>query len=90
MKELILFLLTFLNFWFLPFVIALVVAFIVEQVTKFRDNFAEKDREIATSVRRFLWRQNIILNFSWFLCYFILMFMLRTPQTQMPDMIWRG
>ena len=90
MKELILFLLTFLNFWFLPFVIALVVAFIVERVTKFRDNFAEKDREIATRVRRFLWRQNIILNFSWFLCYFILMFMLRTPQTQMPDMIWRG
>ena len=90
MKELILLLLTFLNFWFLPFVIALVVAFIVERVTKFRDNFAEKDREIATRVRRFLWRQNIILNFSWFLCYFILMFMLRTPQTQMPDMIWRG
>ena len=90
MKELILFLLAFLNFWFLPFVIALVVAFIVERVTKFRDNFAEKDREIATRVRRFLWRQNIILNFSWFLCYFILMFMLRPPQTQMPDMIWKG
>ena len=90
MTQFLLFVSTFLDFWFLPFVIALVVAFIVEQVTKFRDNFAEKDREIATRVRRFLWRQNIILNFSWFLCYFILMFLLRGQSTPMPDMIWQG
>jgi hypothetical protein len=42
------------------------------------------------AVRKFLWRQNIILNFSWFLCYFILMFLLRGQQTPMPDMIWQG
>ena len=90
MTQFLLFVSTFLDFWFLPFVIALVVAFIVERVTKFRDNFAEKDREIATRVRRFLWRQNIILNFSWFLCYFILMFLLRGQSTPMPDMIWQG
>ena len=90
MKELIFFLLAFLNFWFFPFVIALVVAFFVEQVVKRSSGFQEKDAETATRIRRFLWRQNIILNFSWFLCYFILMFMMRTPQSQMPDLIWQG
>tara|TARA_B100000427_G_C15477300_1_gene581312 strand:+ start:1218 stop:1490 length:273 start_codon:yes stop_codon:yes gene_type:complete len=90
MKEILIFLLTFLNFWFFPFVIALVVAFFVEQVVKRSSGFQEKDIETAVRIRRFLWRQNIILNFSWFLCYFILMFAVRTPQTQMPDMIWRG
>ena len=48
-----------------------------------QDN-AEKGRPYSEKMN------NIILNLSWFLCYFILSFMLRTPQTQMPDMIWRG
>ena len=94
MKEFLFFLSNFLDFWFLPFVIGLVVSIIIEQVLRARGNeydpVAVKKVETATRVRKFLWRQNIILNFSWFLCYFILMFLLRGQQTPMPDMIWQG
>ena len=89
MKEFLFFMANFLDFWFLPFIIMLIVSIIIEQVIRRQDD--EKKIEIATRVRKFLWRQNILLNISWFLCYFILMFMLRgQAQPQMPDMIWQG
>ena len=89
MKEFLFFMANFLDFWFLPFIIMFIVSIIIEQVIRRQDD--EKKIEIAMRVRKFLWRQNILLNFSWFLCYFILMFMLRsTPQAPMPDMIWQG
>ena len=94
MKEFLFFLSNFLDFWFLPFVISLVVSIIIEQVLRAQGNqydpVAVKKVETATRVRKFLWRQNIILNFTWFLCYFILMFMLRGQTTPMPNMIWQG
>ncbi len=89
MKEFLFFMANFLDFWFLPFIIMFIVSIIIEQVIRRQDD--EKKIETAMRVRKFLWRQNILLNFSWFLCYFILMFMLRsTPQAPMPDMIWEG
>jgi len=88
MKEFLFFMANFLDFWFLPFIIMFIVSIIIEQVIRRQDD--EKKIETATRVRKFLWRQNILLNFSWFLCYFILMFMLRGQQTPMPDMIWQG
>ena len=88
MKEFLFFMANFLDFWFLPFIIMFIVSIIIEQVIRRQDD--EKKIEIATRVRKFLWRQNILLNFSWFLCYFILMFMLRGQSTPMPDMIWQG
>ena len=88
MKEFLFFMANFLDFWFLPFIIMLIVSIIIEQVIRRQDD--EKKIETATRVRKFLWRQNILLNFSWFLCYFILMIMLRGQQTPMPDMIWQG
>ena len=88
MKEFLFFMANFLDFWFLPFIIMLIVSIIIEQVIRRQDD--EKKIETATRVRKFLWRQNILLNFSWFLCYFILMFMLRGQQAPMPDMIWQG
>ena len=89
MKEFLFFMANFLDFWFLPFIIMFIVSIIIEQVIRRQDD--EKKIETAMRVRKFLWRQNILLNFSWFLCYFILMFMLRgEPQPQMPDMIWQG
>ena len=94
MKEFLFFLSNFLDFWFLPFVIGLVVSIIIEQILRASGNQydpkAVEKGEKAARVRKFLWRQNIILNFTWFLCYFILMFMLRGQQTAMPDMIWQG
>tara|TARA_Y100001970_G_scaffold100321_1_gene126074 strand:- start:1059 stop:1346 length:288 start_codon:yes stop_codon:yes gene_type:complete len=95
MKEFLFFVSNFLDFWFLPFVISLGVSIIIEQVLRASGNQydprAVKKVETAMKVRKFLWRQNLILNFSWFLCYFLLMFMLRsTPNQPMPDMIWQG
>jgi len=95
MKEFLFFISTFLDFWFLPFVIMLIVSIVIEQITRATGNEydpkAVKKVEIATRVRKFLWRQNLILNVSWFVCYFLLMIMLRsTPNAPMPDMIWQG
>ena len=88
MKEFLFFMANFLDFWFLPFIIMFIVSIIIEQVIRRQDD--EKKIETAMRVRKFLWRQNILLNFSWFLCYFILMFFLRGEPQQMPDLIWRG
>ena len=94
MKEFLFFISNFLDFWFLPFIIMLIVSIVIEQVIRATGNQydpkAVKKVETAMRVRKFLWRQNVILNFSWFLCYFILMFMLRGQPTPMPDMIWQG
>ena len=94
MKEFLFFVSNFLDFWFLPFIIMLIVSIVTEQVIRATgnqyDHKAVKKVETAMRVRKFLWRQNLILNFLWFLCYFILMFMLRGQQTAMPDMIWQG
>ena len=95
MKEFLFFLSNFLDFWFLPFVIGLIVSIVIEQILRATGNeydpTAVKKVETASRVRKFLWRQNLILNFSWFVCYFLLMIMLRsTPNAPMPDMIWQG
>ena len=88
MKEFLFFVSNFLDFWFLPFVIALGVSIVIEQIFRAQKKAPEVLKSMA--IRKFLWRQNIILNFTWFLCYFILMFMFRGQQTQLPDMIWQG
>ena len=94
MKEFLFFISNFLDFWFLPFIIMLIVSIVIEQVIRATGNQydpkAVKKVETAMRVRKFLWRQNLILNFSWFLCYFILMFMLRGQTTPMPELIWQG
>ena len=85
---------SFANFVFYPLVVGSIIAVIIEQILRAKGNEydpkAVKNVEIATRVRKFLWRQNIILNFTWFLCYFILSFMLKGQQIPMPDMIWQG
>ena len=88
MKEFLFFISNFLDFWFLPFVIALGVSIVIEQIFRAQKKAPEVLRSMA--IRKFLWRQNIILIFTWFLCYFILMFILRGQQTPMPDLIWQG
>ena len=88
MTQFLLYICTFLDFWFLPAVIALGVSIVIEQIFRAQKKPPEIFKSMA--IRKFLWRQNIILNFSWFLCYFILMFLLRGQSTPMPDMIWQG
>ena len=76
MKEFLFFMANFLDFWFLPFIIMLIVSIIIEQIIRASGNEydpkAVKKVEIAMRIRKFLWRQNLLLNFSWFVCYFIL------------------
>ena len=78
MKEFLFFVSNFLDFWFLPFIIMLIVSIVIEQVIRATGNQydpkAVKKVETAMKVRKLLWRQNLILNFLWFLCYFILCF----------------
>ncbi len=82
------------NFLFYPLVIATIVAVIIEQF--FRRIGEETDYgdmtrvTISTMVRKFMYRWAWNVNIIWFLGYFIVAFMMRTPQAQMPDMIWKG
>ena len=99
MKEFLFVILNFLDFWFFPLIIALVVAIIVEQVVR---RFADSDPQsaedarsisIAMRVRKFIWTQNVILNTTWLICYFVFMFMMRTaPPTEGlgdPNLLWQ-
>jgi len=99
MKEFLFVLLNFLDFWFFPLIIALVVAIIVEQLIR---RFADSDPQSYTDlkwinmsmrIRKFVWTQNVILNTTWLICYFVFMFMMRTsPLTEGlgdPNLLWK-
>ena len=94
MKEFFLFTLTFLDFWFGPLLIAFGVAVVIEIIIRRLANQEwEDDREKvakAASIRRVIWNYNLFVNISWFLIYFIMGIVFKTPTSQMPDMIWDG
>ena len=85
---------SFANFVFWPLVIGTLVAVVIEQI--FRSIGDEDDPKalrkvfISMSVRKYFWRQACIFNVIWFLCYGILLFVMRPGQQPMPDMIWQG
>ena len=88
---------SFLDFVFYPTIVATIIAVIIEQIIR---RLATSDpqtsadaRVIALSmgVRKFFYRQAVIVNILWFLGYAILLFTVgRQQPTAMPDMIWRG
>ena len=88
---------SFLDFIFYPAIVATIIAVIIEQIIRrlaTSDPLSASDaRVIAISmgVRKFFYRQALIVNVLWFLGYAILMFTIgrQTPQA-MPDMIWKG
>ena len=88
MTQFLLFVSTFLDFWFLPFVIALGVSIVIEQIFRAQKKAPEILRSMA--IRKYLWRQAWLFNIIWFVGYIILMFTMRGQQTPMPDMIWQG
>tara|TARA_B100001564_G_scaffold356849_1_gene371838 strand:+ start:390 stop:671 length:282 start_codon:yes stop_codon:yes gene_type:complete len=85
---------SFANFVFYPLVIGTIIAFIVEQILRSAGNEydpkAVKRVTIATSIRKYLWRQAWLFNIIWFVGYGILLIVNRTGQQAMPDMIWQG
>ena len=85
---------SFANFVFYPLVIGTIVAVIIEQIFRARGDAENPEdvRKVAISmgVRKYLYRQAWIFNIIWFVCYAILLFVVRPGQQAMPDMIWQG
>ena len=86
---------SFLDFIFYPTIVATIIAVIIEQKIRRAGNpeWSQDQQWInrAMGVRKFFYRQAVIVNVLWFLGYAILMFTVgRQAPQQMPDMIWQG
>ena len=86
---------SFLDFIFYPTIVATLIAVIIEQIIRrvgSEDSYDDK-RWVsrAMGVRKFFYRQAVIVNVLWFLGYAILLFTVgRQAPQQMPEMIWQG
>ena len=88
---------SFLDFMFFPLIIVTIVAVIIEQIIRRLATSQplstddERYIRISMGIRKFFYRQAVIVNILWFLGYAILMFTVgrQAPQA-MPDMIWKG
>ena len=71
-----------------------IISFVVEQILRATgdedDPKAVRNVFISMGVRKYLWRQAWLFNIIWFICYAILLFVMRPGQQAMPDMIWQG
>tara|TARA_B100001996_G_scaffold333641_1_gene283355 strand:+ start:1211 stop:1495 length:285 start_codon:yes stop_codon:yes gene_type:complete len=88
-------LMSFLDFMFYPLIVATIVAVIIEQIVRrisnpeWNDDLKLVNRTMA--IRKFFYRQALLVNVLWFLGYAVLMFTIgRQAPQQMPDMIWQG
>ena len=79
---------SFANFVFYPLVIGFFVALIIEQIFRALDKAPQVLRSMA--IRKYFWRQAWLFNIIWFVCYAILLFVMRPGQSAMPDLIWQG
>ena len=79
---------SFANFVFWPLVIGTIISFIIEQIFRSQDKAPQILRSMA--VRKYFWRQAWLFNIIWFVCYAILLVIMRPGQQPMPDMIWQG
>ena len=59
-----------------------------EQIFRAQDKAPQVLRSMA--VRKYFWRQAWLFNIIWFVCYAILLFVMRPGQSAMPDLIWQG
>ena len=94
MQALIIFM-SFLDFIFYPTIVATIIAVIIEQILRRVSNPEwNQDRQWinrAMGMRKFFYRQALIVNVLWFLGYAILLFTVgRQAPQQMPEMIWQG
>ena len=79
---------SFANFVFYPLVIGFFIALIIEQIFRAQDKAPQVLRSMA--VRKYFWIQAWLFNIIWFVCYAILLFVMRPGQSAMPDLIWQG
>ena len=94
------FLITFMNFldfMFFPLIIATLIAIVIEQILRRVGNPEwHKDSVMiqrAMGVRKFFYRQAVIVNVLWFLGFFIFTFIVgRNPPPDMmgdPNLLWK-
>tara|TARA_B100000965_G_scaffold51542_1_gene38314 strand:- start:50 stop:331 length:282 start_codon:yes stop_codon:yes gene_type:complete len=85
---------SFANFVFYPLVVGAIIAVIIEQILRAKGNEYDPKAvgkvNIAMRVRKYLVRQAWLFNIIWFVCYGILLLVMRPGQQAMPDMIWQG
>ena len=79
---------SFANFVFYPLVVGFFIALVIEQIFRAQDKAPQVLRSMA--IRKYFWRQAWLFNIIWFVCYAILLFVVRPGQQPMPDMIWQG
>ena len=79
---------SFVNFVFYPLVIGFIIALVIEQIFRAQDKAPQVLRSMA--IRKYFWRQAWLFNIIWFVCYAILLFVMRPGQSAMPDLIWQG
>ena len=87
----------FLDFMFFPLIIATLIAIVIEQILRRVGNPEwHKDSVMiqrAMGVRKFFYRQAVIVNVLWFLGFFIFTFIVgRNPPPDMmgdPNLLWK-
>ena len=90
MQQFLIFIISFLDFWFYPFLILFAVSFLIEQLIR-RSQSSELNIMRAMSIRKFLFRQNLILNFSWFAVVLLLAIVNKgSSPTVNSDLVWDG
>ena len=90
MQQFLIFIISFLDFWFYPFLILFAVSFVIEQIVR-RSQSSELNIMRAMSIRKFLFRQNLILNFSWFAVVLLLAIVNKgSSSTVNSDLVWDG
>ena len=90
MQQFLIFIISFLDFWFYPFLILFAVSFVIEQIVR-RSQSSELNIMRAMSIRKFLFRQNLILNFSWFAVVLLLAIVNKgSSPTVNSDLVWDG
>ena len=90
MHQFLIFIISFLDFWFYPFLILFAVSFVIEQLIR-RSQSSELNIMRAMSIRKFLFRQNLILNFSWFAVVLLLAIVNKgSSPTVNSDLVWDG
>ena len=90
MQQFLIFIISFLDFWFYPFLILFAVSFVIEQLIR-RSQSSELNIMRAMSIRKFLFRQNLILNFSWFAVVLLLAIVNKdSSPTVNSDLVWDG
>jgi hypothetical protein len=83
MRELLILVLSFVDFWFLPMLGLFLFSVFMEQIIR---------TEGAMKFRRFMWNQNLLLNFMWIISFVALSIITREPKDPFSDsgLIWRG